>query len=122
MTDDAVDDFGVGDNRDDLHFRATFAQEWSNNVHMREITKQPYGSWADVEQYAIHSVERQQVHEAIHCYSRVIGWPSDFFTEGIAVALDIDPYTGEEVQFFGAPVHALCRRWLAEENLYPLSS
>ena len=29
MTDDAVDDFGVGENRDDLHFGATFvAQEW----------------------------------------------------------------------------------------------
>jgi hypothetical protein len=94
--------------------------KYFDNDHMREINGQPYGSWADVENYAIHSVERRQGHEAIHCYSRVIGWPSDFFTEGIAVALDINPYTGEEVEFFGAPVHTLCRGWLAEGSLYPL--
>jgi hypothetical protein len=94
--------------------------KYFDNGHMREINGQPYGSWADVEQYAVHSVERQQGHEAVHCYSRVIGWPSDFFTEGIAVALDIDPYTGEEVEFFGAPVHTLCRGWLADGTLYPL--
>lgn len=94
--------------------------KYFNNDHMREITGQPYGSWADVEQYAVHSVERRQGHEAVHCYSRVIGWPSDFFAEGIAVALDVNPYTGEEVAFFGAPVHTLCRGWLEEGTLYPL--
>ncbi len=88
--------------------------------HMRELTGQPYGSWADVERYAIHSVERQQGHEAAHCYSRAIGWPSNFFTEGIAVAMDVDPYTGEEVEFFGAPAHTLCRGWLLAGTIYPL--
>ena len=34
MTDDAVDDFGVGESRDDFHFRTTFvAQEW---VHLED--------------------------------------------------------------------------------------
>ena len=94
--------------------------KYFDNAHMREINGQPYGSWADVEGYAVHSVESQQGHEAIHCYSRVIGWPPDFFTEGIAVALDLNPYTGEEVPFFGAPVHTLRRTWLAEGTLYPL--
>ena len=38
MTDDAVDDFGVGENRDDLHFRTTFAaQEW---VHLEDFSDQ----------------------------------------------------------------------------------
>jgi hypothetical protein len=94
--------------------------KYLDNSHMRELTGQPYGSWADVERYAIHSVELQQGHEAMHVYSYVIGWPSDFFTEGIAVALDLDPFTGEEVPFFGAPVHTLCRNWLEEGSLYPL--
>jgi hypothetical protein len=94
--------------------------KYVDNSHMLELTGQPYGSWADVERYAIHSVERQQGHEAIHVYSFVIGWPSDFFTEGIAVALDLNPFTGEEVPFFGAPVHTLCRNWLEEGSLYPL--
>ena len=94
--------------------------KYFDNAHMRELTGQTYGSWADVEQYTVHSVERQQGHEAIHCYSRVIGWPSDFFTEGIAVALDINPTTGDEVEFFGAPAHTLCRGWLSEGSLYPL--
>ena len=95
--------------------------KYFNNAHTTELTGQPYGSWADVEGYAVHSVELQQGHEAIHCYSRVIGWPTDFFTEGIAVALDLNPYTGEDIEFFGAPIHDLCRNWLAEGTLYPLS-
>ena len=37
MTDDAVDDFGVGENRDDLHFRTTFAPEW---VHLEDFSDQ----------------------------------------------------------------------------------
>lgn len=94
--------------------------KYFDNSHMQEITGQTYGSWADPERYAIHSVEEQQGHEAIHVYSSVIGWPSDFFTEGIACALDINPFTGEEVPFFGAPVHTICRNWLSEGSLYPL--
>jgi hypothetical protein len=94
--------------------------KYLDNNHMRDLTGQPYGSWADVERYAIHSVELQKGHEAIHVYSYVIGWPSDFFTEGIAVALDRNPFTGEEVPFFGAPVHTLCRNWLQAGSLYPL--
>jgi hypothetical protein len=92
--------------------------KYFGNDHMRALTGQPYGSWADIERYSIHSVERQQGHEAIHVYTFVIGWPSDYFTEGIAVALDLNPFTGEEVPFFGAPVHTLCRNWLEEGNLY----
>lgn len=94
--------------------------KYLDNVHMRELTEQPYGSWADVEGYAVHSVELQQGHEAMHVYSYVIGWPSDFFAEGIAVALDVNPFTGQEVPFFGAPAHTLCRTWLEEGSLYPL--
>ena len=38
MTDDAVNDFVVGSNRDDLHFRTTFsAQEW---VHLKHFSDQ----------------------------------------------------------------------------------
>jgi len=36
MTDDAVDDFGVGENRDDLHFRTTFAAQ--NGVHLEDFS------------------------------------------------------------------------------------
>jgi hypothetical protein len=91
--------------------------KYLDNDHARALSGQP-GSWADIENYSIHSVERQQGHEAIQVYTFVIGWPFDYFTEGLAVALDLDPFTGEEVQFFGAPVHVLCRAWLEEGSLY----
>ena len=94
--------------------------KYFDNAHMRELTGQPYGSWADVEQYSVHSVEQQQGHEAAHCYSRALGWGPNFFAEGIAVAMDINPYTGEEVEFFGAPAHTLCRGWLMDGTIYPL--
>ena len=94
--------------------------KYLDNAHMRELTGQPWDSWADILGYAVHSVERQQGHEAVHVYSFVIGWPTDFFAEGIAVALNLNPHTGAEVPFFGAPVHTLCRGWLADGSLYPL--
>ncbi len=36
MTHDTVDDLGVGENRDDLHFRTTFAQEWVDLEHFSD--------------------------------------------------------------------------------------
>jgi hypothetical protein len=93
--------------------------KYLNNDHARALSGQP-GSWADIENYTIHSVEQQQGHEAIHVYSYIIGWPSDYFTEGIATALDIDPFTGQEVGYFGGPVHYLCRGWLESGELYSI--
>lgn len=93
--------------------------KYLDNGHATALSGQP-GSWADIENYSIHSVEQQQGHEAIHVYSYVIGWPSDYFTEGIAVALDVNPYTGAEVGAFGGPVHFLCRDWLERGELYPI--
>ncbi|MGB6362412.1 MAG: hypothetical protein WBG64_07055 [Thermoanaerobaculia bacterium] len=93
--------------------------KYLDNAHARALSGQP-GSWADIENYTIHSVEQRQGHETIHVYSFVIGWPSDYFTEGIAVALDLNPFTGGEVGFFGGPVHVLCRDWLERGELFPI--
>ncbi len=38
MTDDVVDDFRVGEHRDDLHFGATFAEE---RVHLEDFSDEP---------------------------------------------------------------------------------
>ena len=39
MTDDAVDDFGVGEDRDDLHFRTTcWTPEW---IDLEDFSDQP---------------------------------------------------------------------------------
>ena len=38
MKDNAVDDFRVGEHRDDLHFGATFAEE---RVHFEDFSDEP---------------------------------------------------------------------------------
>ena len=44
---------------------------------------------------AVHSIVSWHGHETAHVYSAVAGRPSDFFNEGLAVALSADPLAGD---------------------------
>jgi hypothetical protein len=49
----------------------------------------------------------------VHIYTALVGRPSDFFNEGIAVALQTDPPGGNLESFFnGQQVHEACRQYL----------
>ena len=48
MKDDAVDDFRVGEHRDDLHFQTTFAtQEWATSLTF--LTRRAQLAWLEVD-------------------------------------------------------------------------
>ncbi|MEW6321304.1 MAG: hypothetical protein AB1635_09465 [Acidobacteriota bacterium] len=55
-------------------------------------------------------------------YTALVGRPSDFFNEGIAVSFQSDPVRGDLTpRFNGEAVHDACRRYLLAGTL-PLPS
>jgi hypothetical protein len=69
-------------------------------------------AYAEPAQFTIHTLWSWDNHETIHIYTALIGRPSDFFNEGIAVAFQIDPLSGDfEPRFNGEQVHDAARRY-----------
>lgn len=79
--------------------------------------------YAEPERFAIHTLWPFDNHETVHVYSALIGRPSDFFNEGIAVAFQTDPLNGRfEPAFNGLGVHDAARQYRATGQLVlPLS-
>ncbi len=79
--------------------------------------------FAEPSQWRFHTVRPFENHEVVHLYSGIIGRPSDFFNEGIAVSFQTDPARGDlEVKFKGEQVHDACRGYLRAGTLpLPLS-
>ena len=69
--------------------------------------------FAEPAKFEIHTLWPTDNHEVVHIYTALIGRPSDFFNEGIAVAFQTNPATGDfESMFNGQPVHQACRQYL----------
>ncbi len=68
--------------------------KYQSRAHLRQVTGSDYRSWADISTFSLHTPDPQHGHEAIHLYTSLIGWPTDYFLEGIAVGLTLDPFTG----------------------------
>ena len=69
--------------------------------------------FADPATFEIHTLWQTDNHEVVHIYTALIGRPSDFFNEGIAVAFQTDPPAGNfESMFNGQPVHQACQQYL----------
>ena len=79
--------------------------------------------FAEPELWRIHTIWLFDNHEVVHVYTAMIGRPSDFFNEGIAVSFQTDPIAGDfRVRFNGAQVHEACRQYLTAGTLpLPLS-
>jgi hypothetical protein len=68
----------------------------------------------------IHTIWPWDNHEVVHVYSAMIGRPSDFFNEGIAVSFQTDPARGDfTVRFNGQQVHDACREYLRSGGYNP---
>jgi hypothetical protein len=76
--------------------------------------------FAEPEQWRLHTIWPFDNHEVVHVYSAMLGRPSDFFNEGIAVSFQTDPARGDfTVRFNGQPVHEACRAYL-RSGILPL--
>jgi hypothetical protein len=80
--------------------------------------------FAEPELWRFHTIWPFDNHEVVHVYSAMIGRPTDFFNEGIAVSFQVDPAVGDfTVRFNGQRVHDACRTYLAAGTLpQPLSA
>ena len=85
--------------------------KYTGRAQMQSLTGRQTNGWADPPQVTVHSIWRHDGHEVIHVYSALVGRPSDFFNEGIAVAMNVNPSQGEQfVPWGGEPVHDVARR------------
>ena len=74
--------------------------------------------YAEPERWRVHTIWPRDNHEIVHIYTAMVGRPSDFFNEGIAVAFQTDPLAGTyEAVFNGQEVHAACRAYLRAGQL-----
>jgi hypothetical protein len=73
--------------------------------------------------FTVHTLWPWDNHETVHIYTALVGRPSDFFNEGIAVAFQTDPLAGDfEPRFNGEQVHDAARRYRQlGQLLIPLS-
>jgi hypothetical protein len=79
--------------------------------------------FAEPDKFTFHTIWPYDNHEVVHVYTAVIGRPSDFFNEGIAVSFQTDPSRDNfSVIFNGVQVHEACREYLRAGTLpLPLS-
>jgi hypothetical protein len=70
------------------------------------------------DRFEIHTLWPTDNHEVVHVYTSLFGQPSNFFNEGIAVAFQMNPVTGDFVaRFNGLAVHDACRQYLQAGTL-----
>lgn len=79
--------------------------------------------FAEPERWRFHTIWPFDNHEVVHVYTAMVGRPSDYFNEGIAVSFQVDPARGDfVVRFNGQQVHEACRAYLTAGTLpLPLS-
>ena len=69
--------------------------------------------YAEPERFTIHTIWPWDNHEVVHVFSAMVGRPSDFFNEGLAVSFQVDPARNDfNVMFNGMQVHDACRGYL----------
>ena len=74
--------------------------------------------FAEPSLWRFHTIWPFDNHEVVHVYTAMIGRPSDFFNEGIAVSFQTDPARGDfTVRFNSQPVHEACRAYLQAGTL-----
>jgi hypothetical protein len=98
--------------------------KYKDREQQKRITGSTYTGWAILQTFEAHSYLPWMNHECVHLYTALIGRPSDFFNEGIAVALQTDPYNNdyEAREKSGERVHDLVRRYEDGGVLIPIDS
>jgi len=100
--------------------------KYLSRVHMGDVTgNYNTNGYANAEgsAFEIHTIWSRDNHEVVHLYSSVFGRTVALFSEGLAVAFQINAPAGETVpKWSGTPVHTLARSFREQGRLAPLSS
>ena len=93
--------------------------KYMSTTQMQQITGMAANGWADPPSFSVHTIFAWQGHEVVHVLTALVGRPSDFFNEGIAVSMQVDPYASDPTQALwnGAPLDAIARAALAGGRL-----
>ena len=86
---------------------------------MEQITGQAGGGWADPPDFSVHTIYPWMGHEVVHVLTALVGRPTDFFNEGIAVSMQVDPYAPNPTLALwnGVPLDVITRAALAAGQL-----
>ena len=69
--------------------------KYTSTIQMRQITGMSANGWADPPNFSVHTIFAWQGHEVVHVLTALVGRPSYFFNEGIAVFMQVDPYASD---------------------------
>jgi hypothetical protein len=86
---------------------------------MQQITGMSANGWADPPSFSVHTIFPWQGHEVVHVLTALVGRPSDFFNEGIAVSMQVDPSSSDPAQALwnGQPLDVIASTALAQGRL-----
>lgn len=97
--------------------------KYRDRYHIKKITGIYGDGWTDPDNFAVHVVIPYDHHECVHLYTSLIGRPTQFFNEGIAVAFQTDPYNNDfEAKWWGKPVHYWAKKFKNEGTLISLDN
>jgi hypothetical protein len=109
----AVDHLGIHSPRTVQYYKYTSTSQ------MKQITGRASNGWADPPSFSVHTIWPWDDHEVVHVLTALVGRPSDFFNEGIAVSMQTDPYASDPARALwnGQPLDAIARTALAQGRL-----
>lgn len=97
-----------------IEYRKYFSRESMGRFTGNATTN----GFAEPAQWRFHTIWPRDNHEIVHIYTAIVGRPSDFFNEGIAVSMQTDPVVGSFASMFnGQNVHDASRSYLAANTL-----
>jgi hypothetical protein len=127
--------YSAGDSVDPLHQEAWYAwavthlgvtppqkieyYKYTSTLQMQQITGMAANGFADPPSFSVHTIFPWMGHEVVHVLTALVGRPSDFFNEGIAVSMQVDPYAADPTRALwnGVPMDAIARAALAGGRL-----
>lgn len=97
--------------------------KYRSRGHMGQIVAvSNTNAYADPVGYSIHTIWPTDNHEVVHLYSSAWGSPVALFSEGFAVAHQVNPVRGDFVpKWSGTPLHDLAARFRREGRLLALT-
>lgn len=95
--------------------------KYASDAQMRSLVGRGC-CFAEPETLTIHTLWPRDDHEVVHVYAGRIGRPSNFLSEGLAVAFQVDPVGGRtEPWWNGLSVHLRAGGFLEGGTLVPLT-
>jgi hypothetical protein len=100
--------------------------KYLSRVHMGDMTgSYDTNAYASAEggAFEIHTIWPTDHHEVVHLYSSTFGRTVALFSEGLAVAFQVNAPAGETVpKWSGTPLHDLARQFRQQGRLAPLTA